>query len=88
MACNAKDIEGMVQSYPLLVEAVIEYKRFSRRFQAESKGTYYLLPSKFSHPYIGEIHIESSNVSSITMAKGFTLAYSHVEEKHYCLEDG
>ena len=41
LANNAKDIDAMLESYPILVEAVIEYKRFARRFQAESKGMYY-----------------------------------------------
>jgi len=31
----------MLQRYPTLVEAAIEYKRFSRRILAQSNGTVY-----------------------------------------------
>ena len=38
LAFNLHDPEGIVQRYPLLIEAAVEFKKYSRRFMAEYKG--------------------------------------------------
>ena len=38
-----QDTETMVQYYPLLVEAVVELKRFLRRWLCEYKGKQHIL---------------------------------------------
>ena len=35
---SAKNTQGILEYYPLLVEAVIDFKRFSRKFLSECKG--------------------------------------------------
>ena len=37
-AYNANDYQSMVSYYPLIVEACIEYKRFSRKYLARENG--------------------------------------------------
>ena len=41
-AHSEQDFIGMARYYPLLVEAIIEYKRFSRRLLAEHSGKQFL----------------------------------------------
>ena len=36
--CNANKIQEMLEYYPLLIEVVIDFKRFSRKFLSECKG--------------------------------------------------
>ena len=40
-AYNSKNYEKMESYYPLIVEACIEYKRYSRKFIAQESGEYY-----------------------------------------------
>ena len=42
-AYTDKDIQAMLQYYPLVVEAAIEFKRFSRKFLSEIKGKVILI---------------------------------------------
>ena len=80
------DTEGLKGHYPLLVEAAVEYKKYSRRFMAEfkSKSSFNSIHLLFSElPYT-----ESGTANRTSMMYGHTLQYRDNDKKYYCIKDG
>jgi hypothetical protein len=74
----------MLEKYPRLVEAVVEFKRFSRKVLAEHKGNYNKLTS-----IIGvENYFEADDAHECSLAQGYRLKYNCEDDVYYCLKDG
>ena len=63
----------MMSCYPLLVESIIELKRYLRRFLCEFKGL----------PYM-----ETVTAYHTSLARGFKLVLREGHDKYYCLTEG
>ena len=63
----------MLKCYPLLVESVIELKRYMRRFLAEFKA----------HPYV-----ETTSAYRTTLARDYSLVRKDETDSYYCLATG
>ena len=68
-----RDIQEIIKCYPLLVESIIELKRYVRRFLAEYKG----------FPYF-----ETTSAPRTTLARGFTVVHKEDTDSYYCLVTG
>ena len=69
-AYNNRNYSGMVHYYPLLVEAAVEYERYSRELIAGVRK---------------RLYDENENPSNIMLADGYHLVYHERHDKHYCL---
>ena len=67
------DYSEMLKCYPLLVESVIELKRYMRRFLAELKA----------QPYT-----ETSSASRTTLARDYSIVRKDETDSYYCLTTG
>ena len=63
--------KNMLYYYPLLVEAVIEFKRYIRQYLADTHG------KKYS---------ESQSVTNIPLVQGYALQYNIFNNTYFCLK--
>ena len=66
-----QDYQSMVQYYPLLVEAVVEFMRYTRELIARVKKKDYN---------------ESPSAHKIPLVDGYSLMYHTRHDKYYCLK--
>ena len=69
-ALVTRDYGEVLKCYQLLIESVIEFKRYLRRFLCE---------------YVRKYYIETSSAYSTSLAKGFTLVLHEESNTYYCI---
>lgn len=72
-AYQNNQIPQMLARYPTLVEAAIEFKRFSRRILAQSNGA---------------VYEDSPSARTTEVAPGFEIRYCPQKDFYYCLKQG